>query len=52
MSCGTDCGCGPETGRRFLTKHEKIARLKEYHAWLTHEAKGVEEAIERVAARA
>jgi hypothetical protein len=31
--------------RRFLTKEEKIAKLKEYKNWLDNESKGVEEKI-------
>jgi hypothetical protein len=29
----------------FLTKEEKIAKLKEYKQWLDNESKGVEETI-------
>ena len=47
----TDCECDTTAGRKFLTKSEKIEQLKTYHTWLTHEAKGVEEAIARIEAR-
>jgi hypothetical protein len=46
-----DCECSASAGRRFLTADEKIARLKEYHDWLTNEATGVEEAIARIKKR-
>jgi hypothetical protein len=54
MYCQTttqDCECSSSAGRRFLTADEKIARLNEYRDWLTSEAKGVEEAIERIKKR-
>ena len=35
-------------GRRFLTKDEKIEKLEEYKKWLENEAKGVNEAIEKL----
>lgn len=38
------CGCGPE-GRSFLTKEEKVQRLKDYKEYLDQEAKGVSERI-------
>jgi len=44
--CCTDCGCGTE--RKFLTTEEKVARLEEYRDALQNEAKGVQEAIERL----
>ena len=37
--------CFPLHGRHFLTKEEKIAKLKEYKNWLDNESKGVEEKI-------
>lgn len=37
--------CYPYHGRHFLTKEEKIAKLKEYKTWLDNESKGVEEKI-------
>jgi hypothetical protein len=37
--------CFPHHGRHFLTKEEKIAKLKEYKTWLDNESKGVEEKI-------
>jgi hypothetical protein len=36
--------CHPH-GRHFLTKEEKIIKLKEYKNWLDNESKGVEERI-------
>jgi hypothetical protein len=46
MHHGTEnaCCCNHH-GRHFLTKEEKIAKLKEYKQWLDNESKGVEEAI-------
>ncbi len=38
-------------GRRFFTKEERIAELREYQDWLTNEAKGVEEAIAKISAK-
>lgn len=39
------CCCPPQTGtrRRFLTKEEKLARLKDYKESLEKEIKGIEE---------
>ena len=37
--------CAPYHGRQFLTKEEKINKLKEYKNWLDNESKGVEEKI-------
>jgi len=44
MNCETGC-C---EGRSFLTKEEKIDRLKRYKDWLESEAKGVSEAITEI----
>jgi hypothetical protein len=41
------CDTGHE-GRHFLTKDEKIAKLKEYKDWLDKESKGVEETITKL----
>ncbi len=38
--------CCPEYGRTFLTRDEKVEKLKEYKDWLDSESKGVEEAIQ------
>ncbi len=38
------CQCG----RHFLTKEEKIEKLKKYKKWLDDESKGVHEAIEKI----
>jgi len=46
MNCET-YSCG-EQGRRYLTKEEKVNRLKEYKEWLDNESKGVDEAISKV----
>lgn len=35
-------------GRHFLTKEEKIEKLKEYKKWLDDESKGVAEAIKEL----
>ena len=45
MHYGTGDICCFHHGRRFLTKEEKIAKLKEYKKWLDNESKGVEERI-------
>ena len=37
--------CLSHHGRQFLTKEEKISKLKEYKTWLDNESKGVEEKI-------
>ena len=42
MHHGTENMC---CGRQFLTKEEKISKLKEYKNWLDNESKGVEEKI-------
>ena len=46
MECGTGC-CGSE-GRKFLTSEEKMEKLSEYKDWLQNEAKGVDEAIQKL----
>lgn len=43
MGCG--CSCGGEDARIFLTKEEKISRLKAYKETLEQEARGVSEKI-------
>lgn len=43
MYCGNECN--EQSGRSFLTRGEKIAKLKDYKDWLDNESKGVEEAI-------
>lgn len=52
MNCRTyGCGCGPGYyghGRRYLTKDEKLKKLKEYKEFLENEAKGVEERIKEL----
>jgi hypothetical protein len=46
MHHGTENACCcHHHGRHFLTKEEKIAKLKEYKQWLDNESKGVEERI-------
>ncbi|MCK5627390.1 hypothetical protein KAI23_05430 [Candidatus Bathyarchaeota archaeon] len=40
--------CETNYGRNFLTKEEKIEKLKGYKEWLDNESKGVEEAIEKI----
>ena len=40
--------CSPHQGRSFLTKEEKIEKLREYKTWLDNESKGVEEAIAKI----
>lgn len=45
---GNQCCTVEYASRRFFTKEERIAELREYQEWLTNEAKGVEEAIERL----
>ena len=50
--CG-DCGCGPgchdhEHGRHFLTKEEKIEKLKNYAEELKKELAAVEEHIKEL----
>lgn len=43
------CDCdGQYEGRRFLTTEERVARLNEYKEWLDAEAKGVQQAIDRL----
>ena len=44
MNCNTVC-CGEYSKRNFLSKEEKIEKLKEYKDWLDAESKGVEEVI-------
>lgn len=48
MECCTSNDCCSGSGRNFLTAQEKVERLTKYKEWLTKEAKGVEEAIEKV----
>ncbi len=45
MSCECDCSCSETSGRYFLTREEKIDRLKTYKDYLEKEAKGVSEKI-------
>jgi hypothetical protein len=45
---GYQCCTVELQGRRFLTAEERVAELKEYQEWLQQEAKGVQEAIERI----
>jgi hypothetical protein len=40
--------CETHYGRNFLTKEEKIEKLKEYKDWLDNESKGVQETIEKI----
>ncbi|MBS3142190.1 hypothetical protein J4464_02265 [Candidatus Woesearchaeota archaeon] len=42
------CGCEETYGRSFLTKEEKMDRLKEYKESLEKEAQGVQEAIQKL----
>ena len=42
---GAGCGCGGHWHRRFFTREERIARLKEYLESLRTEAQAVEEMI-------
>ena len=42
------CGCEETYGRSFLTKEEKMDRLKEYKEWLEKEAQGVQETIQKL----
>ena len=42
------CTGGEFHPRMFLTKEEKITHLNKYKEWLQNEAKGVDEAIERL----
>ena len=42
------CGSGEGRARRFLTKEEKIAMLKEYKEYLDNESKGVAERIKEL----
>ncbi len=44
-SMGGCCSDGSYSGRHFLTKEEKIAKLNEYKEWLDNESKGVDEKI-------
>ncbi|AJF61653.1 TPA: hypothetical protein HA239_03820 [Candidatus Woesearchaeota archaeon] len=55
--CGDGCcGCSGDsccddnqyTGRKFLTKEEKISKLESYKEWLDNESKGVKEAIDKL----
>jgi hypothetical protein len=40
--------CSFHHGRRFLTKEEKIKKLKQYKEWLDNESKGITEVIEEL----
>jgi len=40
--------CCTNHGRMFLTKEEKLEKLKEYKTWLENESKGVDEAIAKL----
>jgi hypothetical protein len=51
--CGCVCGChtgdfGHSSGRRFLTKEEKIERLENYSEELKKELVAVEERIKEL----
>ena len=43
-----DMCCSAHQGRHFLTKEEKIKKLKEYKNWLDNESKGVAETIAKL----
>ena len=40
--------CGPYQGRRYLTREEKLPRIKEYKEDLENELKGVQERIKEL----
>ena len=42
------CCTDQHEGRHFLTKEEKIEKLKEYKEWLDNESKGVSETISKL----
>lgn len=47
--CETISNCDDKySGRNFLTKDEKIEKLKGYKEWLDSESKGVEETISKI----
>ncbi|KYC51768.1 MAG: hypothetical protein AMQ22_01162 [Candidatus Methanofastidiosum methylothiophilum] len=46
MNCS--CGGSCHSGRRFLTKEERIEMLEDYKNWLEKEKQGVEERIEEL----
>tara|TARA_B100001971_G_C18100692_1_gene488648 strand:- start:679 stop:837 length:159 start_codon:yes stop_codon:yes gene_type:complete len=47
--CTTESCCDEKySGRHFLTKEEKIDKLKEYKDWLDSESKGVDESINKL----
>ena len=54
MSCHCGCGCGADyeeghkRGRRFLTKTEKLEKLKSYAEELRKELTAVEENIKEL----
>jgi hypothetical protein len=48
MKVGQGCCGSQQEGRHFLTKEEKIAKLKEYKDWLDSESKGVDETISKL----
>jgi hypothetical protein len=54
MFCDCGCGCTPGHneghGRRFLTKAEKIEKLKNYEQELTKELQAVQEHIKELSA--
>lgn len=50
MQCETNSdGCCGTESRRFLTKEEKLEKLGKYKQWLDSEAKGVSEAMQKLA---
>ena len=52
MCCDCGCGCTPNhqegRGRRFLTKPEKVEKLKNYEQELTKELQAVQEQIKEL----
>ncbi len=50
MNCETESSdCCSTENRRFLTKEEKLEKLGKYKSWLDNEAKGVNEAMQKLA---
>ena len=47
-NCGS--GCGPYSGRRYMTKEERTEMLKGYQKELENELQGVKERISEIAA--
>ena len=45
---GQGCCSDQHEGRQFLTKDEKIEKLKEYKNWLDNESKGLDETISKL----